>query len=75
MKLIDFGLARKLGPGELAQTKAGTLSYMAPEFYEDTGHNLTVDWWAVGILIFELMFGNNPFFSSKISKLIARIRG
>ena len=41
----------------------GTPQYMAPEIYECTGHGLAVDWWAVGIIIFELMFGNHPFFS------------
>ena len=40
---------------------------MAPEIYEGTGHGFAVDWWAIGVLIFELMFGNTPFFS-KISR-------
>lgn len=38
---------------------------MAPEIIEGTGHGLAVDWWAVGIIIFELMFGNVPFYSKK----------
>ena len=66
VKLIDFGLARSF-EGDLSMTRCGTAQYMAPEIYEETGYGLSVDWWAVGVIIFELMFGNHPFFS-KISK-------
>ena len=38
---------------------------MAPELYEGTGHDYGVDWWALGVIIFELMFGNVPFFSKQ----------
>ena len=75
IKLIDFGLARKLGSEEeLAGSRVGTPQYMAPEVYEGTGHGLAVDWWAVGIIIFELIFGNHPFFSSvSYEKMAQRI--
>lgn len=39
--------------------------YMAPEILDYSGHGLEVDWWAVGCIIFEMMFGNTPFYSSK----------
>ena len=61
VKLIDFGLASKFEEGRFSDAKVGTPQYMAPEIYDGTGHGLTVDWWAVGVLIFEMMFGNVPF--------------
>ena len=63
VKLIDFGVAKRMEEGHLAMTRTGTPQYMAPEIYEGSGHGLAVDWWAVGILIFEMMFGNVPFYS------------
>lgn len=36
---------------------------MAPEQLDRSGHGLEVDWWAVGCIIYEMMFGNTPFYS------------
>ncbi len=44
-------------------TKVGTPHYMAPEVYERSGHGFGVDWWAIGVMIFEMMFGTVPFYS------------
>ena len=62
MKVIDFGLARKIDDGDLAKTMAGTPMYVAPEVLTSAGHNLTVDWWTVGIILFEMAFGVVPFY-------------
>ena len=62
LKLIDFGLAHKLKPGQVAQTVCGTVEYMAPEVLQEQDYGLWVDWWSVGILMYEMLFGVTPFF-------------
>ena len=63
IKLIDFGLAKMMTDDKLANTIAGTPMYLAPEVLRGTGHGLSVDWWAIGILMFELLFSVTPFWS------------
>ena len=64
IKIIDFGLAKMLSPNELASTVCGTPEYFAPELMSDQGYSRDVDWWAVGILIYEMLCGNTPFVGS-----------
>lgn len=65
IKLVDFGFAKRLGnkgdrPVE-TYTLCGTPEYLAPEVIQNKGHTAAVDWWALGILIYEFLTGYPPF--------------
>lgn len=62
LKIIDFGLAKVLVSDKVAYTVCGTPEYYAPEIMmKNVGYDKTVDWWSVGILIYEMIFGKTPF--------------
>ena len=74
IKIIDFGLAKFLNQDETTTTFCGTPEYFAPEIIKNTGHDRMVDWWAVGILIFEMLFGTSPFFNRNRQVLMSKIK-
>ncbi|XP_053576071.1 ribosomal protein S6 kinase alpha-5 [Bombina bombina] len=62
--LTDFGLSKEFVSEELERTYSfcGTTEYMAPEIIRGQGgHGKSVDWWSLGILIYELLTGASPF--------------
>jgi cGMP-dependent protein kinase len=63
VKIADFGFAKRLPPGDRTYTLCGTPEYMAPELFKQTGHDKGVDWWAVGVLAYEMVLGSPPFYS------------
>lgn len=60
-KLTDFGFAKILPLGDRTYTLCGTPEYIAPEVLLNKGHGRAVDWWTLGILIFEMIAGQPPF--------------
>lgn len=68
--VADFGLAKFMSDnGELANSFCGTAEYLAPEMLIGNGHDYTVDWWALGILIYEMIVGIPPFFHRNKHKM------
>lgn len=60
--LTDYGLAKILEEKQYTKTFCGTPEYMAPEILSGAGHNKQVDWWGLGILLYEMMIGASPFY-------------
>ncbi|EAA14287.4 AGAP009798-PA, partial [Anopheles gambiae str. PEST] len=61
IKLVDFGFAKRIGPNQKTWTFAGTPEYVSPEIILNKGHDRAVDYWALGVLIHELLVGKPPF--------------
>lgn len=57
IKLVDFGFSKRLGYSNKTWTFCGTPEYVAPETILNKGHDRAVDYWALGILMHELLTG------------------
>ena len=64
LKLSDFGFIKQIRPGERTYTLCGTPEYLAPEIILNRGHSKAVDWYTLGIFIYEMMVGRCPFMDS-----------
>ena len=60
-KLGDFGFAKKLDKGSHTYTFCGTPGYVAPEVVLARGYGTSVDWWGLGVLMYVLLTGQQPF--------------
>jgi serum/glucocorticoid-regulated kinase 2 len=64
IRLIDFGISKQLDfqARQHSYSVRGTPEYMAPETIDKSGHSFPVDWWALGIVAYEMLVGQPPFY-------------
>jgi len=77
VKLGDFGLAKDniQHPYKGALSRVGTPEYMAPEILQQFGHGFCVDYWGLGMLLYEMMTGLPPWYTTDRQKLFKRLNG
>uniref|UniRef100_A0A672UW38 Serine/threonine-protein kinase N3 n=2 Tax=Strigops habroptila TaxID=2489341 RepID=A0A672UW38_STRHB len=62
VKIADFGLCKEgIGFGDRTNTFCGTPEFLAPEVLTDLSYTRAVDWWGLGVLIYEMLVGESPF--------------
>ena len=59
LKIVDWGFAKKVV--DKTYTTCGTPEYLSPELVQGTGHGKGVDYWALGVLIYEMLVGKTPY--------------
>ncbi|CAH1967284.1 unnamed protein product [Acanthoscelides obtectus] len=72
LKITDLGFCKKID-NTRTFTLCGTPEYLAPEIILSQGYNYSVDWWALGVLIYEMAAGFPPFYSKEHMKLYEKI--
>ncbi|KAL0485239.1 autophagy-related protein ATG1 [Acrasis kona] len=73
LKIADFGFAREIGPGSMAETMCGSPLYMAPEILTFKKYDAKADLWSVGIILYEMLYGSTPFRADNVLSLINAI--
>ena len=68
LKIVDFGVAEVLRHNQVAYDFTGTPAYFAPEILKGDGYNMAADWWAVGIILYQMLTGVLPFHNRNIVK-------
>ncbi|XP_075770619.1 LOW QUALITY PROTEIN: cGMP-dependent protein kinase 1-like [Pelodiscus sinensis] len=75
VKLVDFGFAKELARGEKTYSFCGTPEYLAPEILRHEGHDFAVDFWMLGVLVFEMLAGRPPFHGAEPQLIYSKILG
>lgn len=73
--LTDFGLSKEgIYDNNSASSFWGSVAYLAPEMLKRQGHGKSVDWYLLGVLLYEMLFGKTPYFSESKEELFHNIK-
>ncbi|XP_059728564.1 LOW QUALITY PROTEIN: RAC-beta serine/threonine-protein kinase-like [Haemorhous mexicanus] len=74
IKITDFGLCKEgVTDGTTMRTFCGTPEYLAPEVLEDNDYGRAVDWWGLGVVMYEMLCGRLPFYNQDNERLFELI--
>lgn len=73
LKLIDFGISKRLKAGESAKTKTGTPNYIAPEIMNGR-YNEKVDIWSLGVITYIMLSGLQPFNGKTVDEILQAVQ-
>jgi len=73
--MTDFGISKEglIAEDDRTATFCGTPEYLAPEVLEGNGYGKGVDWWSFGTLMFEMLTGLPPFYSTDVQQMYSKI--
>lgn len=71
LKFVEFGFSKVID--SKTYTLCGTPEYLSPEMLLNQGHGKAVDWWALGILIYEMLVGVDPFADEDPMQVFSKI--
>ena len=73
--LTDFGLSKEgVLDNQAANSFCGPVAYLAPEMLKRSGHGKSVDWYLLGVLLYEMLVGMPPYFNRDREKLVSNIQ-
>ncbi|CAD8149358.1 unnamed protein product [Paramecium pentaurelia] len=73
-KLTDFGLSKEGVYDNLTKSFCGSIAYLAPEVLMKRGHSRTIDWYLVGVLLYEMIVGMPPYYNQDREMLFENIK-
>ena len=73
LKIVDFSQAKPMSGNETSYDLYGTSAHFAPEILKGNGYSYSADWWAVGIIMYEMLVGVKPFIDKNESQLKRQI--
>lgn len=73
-RLTDFGLSKEGIYNNTTDSFCGSVAYLAPEILSKQGHSRTVDWYLLGLLLYELIVGLPPYYNAKKEILFENIK-
>jgi serine/threonine protein kinase len=74
IRLIDFGLSKRVKIGERTYTVVGSPDYVAPEVLSKVGYGREADYWSFGVFLYELIVGKPPFKADSTYETYSRIK-
>ena len=74
IKIADFGFARRVPQPNCLMTRCGSAEYMAPEVVNSQRYDERADNWSVGVIVFTLLGGHNPFLAPTVHLTFQQIR-